>query len=323
MSSPLISVIIPCYNAGMYLEQAVNSILSQKGVTDLEVVIVDDGSTDESRAIAAELMQVDSRVRLVEKPNGGVCSAVNAGLSVSHGSIIALCGADDWWAPNKLKLQLPILESNPGTVLVFSDLAVVDAMGNMLYPSYWRWARLRPESGRPLGKLIRGNFVSGSTVLFRRDYVSWALPIPKDLPFEDWWLAVAAVLTGDIACVPQQLVFYRLHDKNLVLKAPQRPTRSELVRDLRRATAYLKALVKLLDRDEIRPDRSSLGVSLQVCRQLLLAQADRLSWRMRRLENGIGCASIVLPLLGATSVRDAIGRLRDITRDIRILLTSR
>ena len=95
---PIVSVIVPIYNAAAYLHECVDSILAQT-VTDLEVILVDDGSTDESPAICDEYEKADTRVRVIHKPNGRAASARNAGLAVASGEYVAFVDADDWIDP--------------------------------------------------------------------------------------------------------------------------------------------------------------------------------------------------------------------------------
>ena len=94
MSSTKISVIIPAYNAEHTIDRAVGSLLVQD-IDEIEIIIVDDGSTDETFAVCEELAESDMRVRIVRKKNGGVSSARNAGLEVAHGEYVMFLDADD------------------------------------------------------------------------------------------------------------------------------------------------------------------------------------------------------------------------------------
>jgi len=106
----LVSVVIPAYNAGKYLEHAINSILAQS-YSNLEIIIVNDGSTDNTADIATSF--TDPRVHLVSKTNGGMSSARNAGVDEAKGEFLAFLDADDYWMPDKLEKQIALLESNP------------------------------------------------------------------------------------------------------------------------------------------------------------------------------------------------------------------
>lgn len=91
----MISVIVPVFNTEKYLDQCIQSILSQT-YSNIELLLVDDGSTDSSGAICDRYAEQDSRVRVFHKPNGGVSSARNKGLEVAKGEYVIYCDADDW-----------------------------------------------------------------------------------------------------------------------------------------------------------------------------------------------------------------------------------
>lgn len=93
--NPIISVIVPAYNAEKYLRRCIDSILAQT-FTDFELLLIDDGSTDKSGEICDEYADKDARIRVFHKPNGGVSSARNVGLDNALGEYICFCDADDW-----------------------------------------------------------------------------------------------------------------------------------------------------------------------------------------------------------------------------------
>ena len=109
---PAVSVIMPAYNVAPYLGAAIDSVLSQT-FTDFEVLVVDDGSTDATFAIARTYAGQDRRIRLVRQPNGGISSARNHGLRIASAPLIALLDSDDAWAPEYLATQIAILAERP------------------------------------------------------------------------------------------------------------------------------------------------------------------------------------------------------------------
>jgi glycosyltransferase involved in cell wall biosynthesis len=121
-----VSVIIPTYNYGPYIEEAVASVLGQ-GIDDLEVIVVDDASTDDTLARLARC--TDARLRVAALARGGVCLARNHGLSLARGTYIAFLDADDRWRPGKLARQLAILEREPDVGMVFTNFRRFDANG--------------------------------------------------------------------------------------------------------------------------------------------------------------------------------------------------
>lgn len=104
-----VSIITPCYNAEKYIQQTISAIQHQT-FSDWEMIIVDDGSTDDSADIIQQIAQQDSRIKLVQQPNGGTASARNQGLSLAKGDYIQFLDADDTIAPDKLKRQIEIMD---------------------------------------------------------------------------------------------------------------------------------------------------------------------------------------------------------------------
>src|SRR4029450_365704 len=102
---PLISVIVPAFNAAATIQDSLHSI-SQQTYRNLEIIVVDDGSTDDTAAVARRHSLGDRRFRIVAQRNGGVASARNAGLQASRGAFIAFIDADDLWHPTKIAKQI-------------------------------------------------------------------------------------------------------------------------------------------------------------------------------------------------------------------------
>lgn len=120
-TNSLVSIIVTCYNQSNYLEKAVNSVLAQT-YSKLECIIVDDGSSDQTKDVAEGLVQQDSRVQYFYKPNGGVSSARNFGLDKAQGDWLQFLDADDWLNSDKIRFQLscvnPAIEAD---IILYSD----------------------------------------------------------------------------------------------------------------------------------------------------------------------------------------------------------
>ena len=121
---PLVSVIIPAYNSGHYLDEAVQSVIAQT-FTDWECIVVDDGSTEDLSRVG----KMDPRVRLIRQRNRGVACARNVGITSAGGVYIAFLDHDDLWLPNKLSCQVAVMEKNPGAGLCHHLFEIADASG--------------------------------------------------------------------------------------------------------------------------------------------------------------------------------------------------
>lgn len=221
---PLVSVIIPAFNAQAFLRATLESVLAQT-YRDLEIIVVDDGSTDDTAALASAFANDDARIRVITKVNGGVSSARNAGIAAARGDYFAFLDADDLWHPEKIAAQMDILL--PGGreryVAAFSLHMRIDAAGRTAGKSRsWPF----DEFSLPAHIVLRpvGN---GSSLIVRRDvaicaggfdedYVKRGAGGCEDLDFE---LRIAAQYP--IACVRKYHVGYRVYDGNMSSDSPK------------------------------------------------------------------------------------------------------
>lgn len=161
-SQPLVSVVIATYNMAQYLAAAVDSVLQQT-VTDLDVYVIDDGSTDNTGEVMARYAS-EPRVHYHRQANAGQTSAKNAGIRMSRGQFVAFCDADDLWLSHKLARQLPLFEASPSVGVVYSRRQRISADGQLL-------EELDAEtcySGRITTQLFRTNFIPFGTAVVRR-----------------------------------------------------------------------------------------------------------------------------------------------------------
>ena len=131
--APAITVLLPAYNAERYIESAVQSILTQT-FADFELIVIDDGSTDQTRAILEKLAARDARVHLISRANTGYVIALNEGLEKARGEYIARMDADDLCLPARFEKQLAYLRDNPDCVLVGTNVAQMDQEGAVIGP---------------------------------------------------------------------------------------------------------------------------------------------------------------------------------------------
>jgi glycosyltransferase involved in cell wall biosynthesis len=128
---PTVSVIVPTYNCAAYVGQALKSVLAQD-YTDLEVVVVDDGSTDATPEIVRSL---PGPIEYVRQDHRGPGAARNLGITRARGELLAFLDADDLWLPHKLRLQIEALERDPACGVVCTDSTDIDADGRLLVAS--------------------------------------------------------------------------------------------------------------------------------------------------------------------------------------------
>jgi glycosyltransferase involved in cell wall biosynthesis len=211
--NPLVSVIVPAYNAEKFISVAVSSVVAQT-YSALEVIVIDDGSSDSTKDIVNEIAANDSRVKCYSIKNSGRAAARNYGISKATGSWFAFLDADDFWAPEKLSKQLACWQINEKVGLIYTERTWVDAKGTPLLDQPQRYNL--PE-GMILDKLVDGNYICTSTVLIKKELVDTVGGFDESKDFKncqdyDLWIRVAPKTIA--AAVSDPLCFYRLHDDN-------------------------------------------------------------------------------------------------------------
>ncbi len=202
---PEVSVVIPTYNQPRYLRQAIDSALAQT-YRDFEVIVVDDGSTDDTPDVVASYGE---RIRGLRKPNGGTASALNAGIRVAQGRWIGYLGHDDMWEPAKLERQMAAIRAHPQAALIYTDVVTVNAEGQPLSVTEYPCPPDRPGQ---LSQLLRTCYINANTVLVRRDVLSELGLFDETDPMTsdyDLWLRIAQ--RYDLLHVPEPLILYRAH----------------------------------------------------------------------------------------------------------------
>jgi len=234
MSPPAVSVVIPSYNHGRFIAGAIDSVLGSF-FTDLELVIVDDGSTDDTLQV---LRPYRSRpqVKVRTQENRGAHAALNVGLSLAEGRLLFVLNSDDAFHPDRIRRLVERFNEDPDVVLAASWIEVVDADDGPLgvKRGHHNMPPWPPPSAGPLlsalGELelalLETNFISTtSNVAFRRSLLDEAgldfLPLRYT---HDWEFILAACRHGRVALVEEPLVRYRVHDTNTIREGAAQAT---------------------------------------------------------------------------------------------------
>ena len=216
MTNLLISVLIDTYNHERYIEQAIVSVLEQDfPAMEMEILVVDDGSTDSTPSIVQKFVP---RVRFIRKRNGGQASAFNAGIPQLRGPIVAFLDGDDWWAKGKLAAVAEAFETNPGVAAVghgFYEVRDAEPPREMIIPG--KTCRLDLTSVESARVADYGITLLGTSRLsVRREALDRIGPIPEALVFCADMPIIALVLAlGGAVILDRPLCYYRLHARNL------------------------------------------------------------------------------------------------------------
>ncbi|HEY9771496.1 MAG TPA: glycosyltransferase [Coleofasciculaceae cyanobacterium] len=277
--NPLVSVIIGNYNYGYFLAEAIESVLQQT-YRHFELIVVDDGSTDNSR----EVIESYQELIAIFQPNSGQGEAFNVGITKAQGEIICFLDADDYYHPDKLRKIVSAFCTHPRWVQISHGRIAVD------------------RDGTPIGKgskthnqgdvshlLLRwGRYAMSitSALAYRRQILEQVLPIPTTRnEAADTYLTAAVPFYGEVGCIDEPLMFYRIHGNNL----QARTDNIQFLLEQRESNAnYINATaakVGLRDRFDLERDadyRSLKAVQQGTFSFIEMIQVIWLSWRESR-----------------------------------------
>jgi glycosyltransferase involved in cell wall biosynthesis len=236
VSPPLVSVIVPARNAGPTIVDTLESVRRQT-VRDLEVIVVDDGSTDDTVARVARV--TDPRISLVSFPGAGQSIARNRGMARARGAYLSFIDADDLWTPDKLELQLEALRRRADAGVAYSWTCEIDPAGRLLDAH----SPVRHE-GDVYVPMLLGNFVgSGSNALLRRAVLETVGEFDPGLhAAEDWEYLLRAAARWPFVVVPRYQILYRQSPQSVSSRVEA--MRAESLRVVERAFASAPADVQ-------------------------------------------------------------------------------
>ncbi len=215
---PLVSVVIPAYNHERWIGETLSSVLEQS-LTDLEVIVIDDGSTDKTAALVAACD--DSRLRFIVQENRGTSAAINRGLELSRGKYIAILNSDDLFCPDRLAHFSAYLESHPEYMMAFSRIQLIDPEGRILTEEEpeCQWLRQAEidfqEGGDLLLSLLRDNFLCTSSNFFFRRRLLNEIGLFRDLRYvNDLDFLLRALVRFKAYYCERELLAYRQHAGN-------------------------------------------------------------------------------------------------------------
>ena len=203
----MISIILTCYNYGDYVGDAIGSALKQS-YTDFEVIVVNDGSTDNSEEVISRFLD-DPRIKYIKQKNAGQANAKNTGIKNAARDLIAFLDADDMWEPDKLAKQVKLF-NNPNVGVVYSRARYIDGDGNPL-DLRLQSKYLQPRSGKVTEWLIFDNFVPFSSSVVRRECFEKIGLFDESLKMGiDWdlWLRISVHYEFDY--INEPLLIYRV-----------------------------------------------------------------------------------------------------------------
>jgi glycosyltransferase involved in cell wall biosynthesis len=209
MQLPLISIALCTYNGEKYLKEQLDSLLAQT-YQNLEIIIVDDGSTDNTYRMITDFAEKDKRIQYSQNAsNLGYNKNFEKTISLTKGDFIAICDQDDIWEPDKIQVLLDNIGNN---WLVISNSVLIDENGKLLDKELLKSFNF--FTGLDFRGILLDNFVTGHTCLMSREFLSHLFPFPA-LGYYDWWMGFIAIYHKKINYVGKVLTKYRLHENSV------------------------------------------------------------------------------------------------------------
>jgi glycosyltransferase involved in cell wall biosynthesis len=208
---------MPSYNHESYVSEAIESVLNQS-FTDFELVIVDDGSKDNSKKVIKSYQEKDERIRTIfHMQNLGIARTLNDGIDNAQGRFVALIASDDVWAKSKLEKQLAELEKDENAI-VWSEGETIDSEGRSTGETFTEKRALqRKKSGYIFEDLLHRNFIFGSSIIFKKEHTK-NIHFDEDLRYlNDYRFVVDLARKYKFNFIQEPLAKYRVHGRNITL----------------------------------------------------------------------------------------------------------
>lgn len=222
MKTPIISVIIPTYNNSRFIKFALESLFQQiYPEENTEIIVVDDGSTDDTSEVLKEYKE---KIIYVRQRRMGIANARNTGMSKAKGEIIAFLDADDIWSEERLQRVVNTFKDKKDIGLVYHPFALVDSNGHVIHKNFYKaFGYKEGLSGWVTEDILAGRiFCGGSSFAFRKEIIDKLYPVPEDIKRGvDYYMTLVAACYATVEYIPDILGKYRLHETNTTMFAGQ------------------------------------------------------------------------------------------------------
>lgn len=211
MENDLVSVLIPSYNHSKYVISAIKSI-EQQTYKNIEIIVIDDGSVDDSVKIIEEYCFGKKIVFIAKKKNSGIADTLNVGLRVARGKYVSVSASDDIWHEQKIQKQVEFLINNQGAKIVFTEGLVIDSDGKVLGPIIYTARQIKKWYFQDV--LLKAD-LPGMTPMVRMSDITQSGGYSNDFFIEDFPMWLSLLKNGGYAeVIKENLVLYRIHGLN-------------------------------------------------------------------------------------------------------------
>jgi len=316
---PRVSIVIPSYNHANYIAEAIESAINQT-YTNIEIIIIDDGSSDDSLYIIENYANKDPRIQVISQPNTGSHATINRGISLARGGFIAILNSDDRFTPSRIDRLLSVCEKR-NLDFVSTGITLINAKGKSLTDEDHWWVRMyegfrdKLLNDGALRALFFGNYtVSTSNFFFRRELYGSLGPLRNLRYVLDWDYAFQALLSNPDkydCLIDEPLLDYRLHGKNTITSGVIRsaieanrmlvrygalvyPDAEHLLRQIQRNLRFQRHQVRERDSREhnaamgqLRNELQAINEELQIINGELRTVIDALEKNVAGIQNDL------------------------------------
>lgn len=241
----LVSIAVCTYNGELFLKQQLDT-LAEQTYRNIEIIIVDDKSTDDTCSILEEYKQKDSRIKVyLNSENLGYNRNFEKAIKLCSGELIAICDQDDLWHKTKLETLLSQLEED--TMLIHHSVSVFSDENSL--PELKVIQRAGGFYGSDLKAILLGNTVQGCTIMMRKELKEFIFPFDKDVIY-DWWLGVCAANYGKVQYLHQNLMWHRRHEQSAHYSVESLKEKQEHYKKTLTALNFFQKFLKLNKRNE-------------------------------------------------------------------------
>jgi len=296
---PRVSVVIPTYNRADLISETIDSVINQT-YRNYEIIVVDDGSTDDTPAI---LGRYGKHIRVIRQENQGEGEARNTGIRAAQGEYVAFLDSDDLWRPAKLEKQMDLLARSPQVAWVYCDAYVFESKTGKIMRLISKGNH--PYEGQVAGRLLTCNFIPSPTPMIRRSVFDEMGFFNKSLIGVDWdmWLRIAT--RYPIRRAPEVLAGYRIHQGSVFADQNRMQLHKGYIDTIENAISFAPEIYEPFRNQAlsalcVRTGRVLAGTGQVKMARSMFIEAIKYKW------SGKACAYLVSCMIGQTSLRAII-----------------
>ncbi len=216
MNQPFVSIILTSYNFERYLQQSISSLLNQTLKAEIEIIIIDDASKDNSATIIKQFETANKNINFIHHPvNKGAAYSINEAFSLANGKYICRFDGDDIWDSFFLQKMTDILEQHPEVALAYCNCSYVNSDGSITNKDVQTRRKTNEIIAYEFDDLLADYYITAPTILFRKSILNSIFPVPEKYNFLDWYLSLSASLKHPFYFLNETLAYYRVHNEGM------------------------------------------------------------------------------------------------------------